>query len=87
MEFINEKIIRRIEAPRPIKSLSISPDSKYLLGLAGSRIVYLWNFNSGELIRTVELPEDEFIEVLKFSPDEKYIVAGFRNGKLIYGHF
>ena len=82
LELNSERILKQIKTKGGIKNLSISPDGKFLLGLAGSRLVYLWNFDSGQLIREIKFLEGEDIELLKFSPDEKFIVGGFRNGKI-----
>ena len=62
-------------------SVAFSPDGKYIVS-GSSKIIQLWDVESGELIRTFEGHNNSVYSVA-FSPDGKYIVSGSSDCSLI----
>ncbi len=64
--------------PGTITALALSPDDK-LVATAGRR-VYLWNADTGRIIRTLDAPHG--VRVLAFSRDGQWLAAALGEGKL-----
>jgi WD40 repeat protein len=66
---------------RSLQALAVSRDGHYLLTGSDSRIVKLWDADSGDMLQTYEI-EDRAVRALAFSPDGSKIIIGSVNGSL-----
>ena len=63
-----------------VKSISFSPDDKYLASVSGAGRVNLWSVDGWELIQTVK-GESSLYDVI-FAIDGKTLITGANNGSL-----
>jgi eukaryotic-like serine/threonine-protein kinase len=59
---------------KPIRSVSFSPDRKYLAAGGDDKLIYLWDVASGTLIRSIG-GDNGTINSVAYSPDGKYIAS------------
>ena len=62
-----------------VEATIFSPDAKYILSYGNSPNVFLWETNSGKLIRAFKSSDAARVIYAAFSPDGKYIVAHSTN--------
>jgi hypothetical protein len=81
---VNDRIHTYIDPAGPersLQALSVSRDGRYLLTGSDSRIVKLWDADSGDMLQTYQI-EDRAVRALAFSADGSKIVIGSVNGSL-----
>jgi RNA polymerase sigma factor (sigma-70 family) len=72
--------------------MAISPDGRWLVTAGGQRaknppvwphdrFFRLWDFEKGEVVRTIEFPEDSDVKSLQFTVDSRTLIAGTRGYK------
>ncbi len=75
-----------------VARMAISPDGKWLVTAGGQkgtnpmirphdRFVRLWNLKEGNMVRTLDFPEDYGVRSLRFTPDSRTLIAGIQGGK------
>jgi WD40 repeat protein len=71
-----------------ILSVAFSPDGRYILSGPGSYddVACLWSADSGRLIRTFDVPENQMTDIpsLAVTPDGKHAVMGTGNGIFVW---
>lgn len=65
-----------------INDVEISPDNRYIASASSDGSVLLWDFESGELLQTMELHTDE-VRSLSFSPDGRILASAGHDGRII----
>ena len=65
-----------------INCVAFSPDGKTVLAGVDDKIAYLWNAETGELVRTFENGHANSITSVAFSPKGNTILTGGHDGKL-----
>ncbi len=61
-----------------VSSVSISPDSNYVVSGSYDKNLKVWYFATGDLIYTLEGHKKEVVTVA-ISPDSKYIISGSKD--------
>ncbi len=75
-------LLHRLRATAlPIVRLTFSPDGRYLAGAGQRGVVDVWQVPSGELCRTLRVPDVEDSAWTAFSPDSQTLAIGV-NGKV-----
>lgn len=84
---IGVKVFSVLDLAKPIQTLkqfgrltgvAFSPDQKYLVSTSSYPSISIWNFNTGELIRSIS----DGGNAVAYSPDGRYILATQPNFKL-----
>lgn len=81
---VNDRIQTYIDPAgqeRSLQALAVSRDGRYLLTGSDSRIVKLWDAETGAMLQTYQI-EDRAVRVLAFSADGSKIIIGSVNGSL-----
>jgi WD40 repeat protein len=58
-----------------IATLAFSPDGRWLAGATSGKLIRVWNAQTGEVVKTINLDFGE-VRALAFSPDGKSLAAG-----------
>lgn len=71
----DESLIRILSKHKgPVLSLAISPDDKIIASGSEDKLIYLWNADNGEVLKTLEGHTGK-VQFLEFSPDGKYLLS------------
>ena len=62
-------------------AITFSPNGE-MLAYANSDTIYVIYVPTHQVIKTIQVPDEE-IEILKFDPNSKYIIAGTKNGRVL----
>ena len=75
-QFLNLNIARTLNGhTHDVRSVTFSPDGKYICSGSYDETVRLWNVDTGENIRTLN-GHTHWVRSVSFSPDGKYICSG-----------
>jgi len=76
------KLLHSADLPAGIQiRIAIAPGHQFLAADSSSGKARLWNYQTGELLKTFE-PNDSWASVLAFTPDGKQLVIGTEKGVL-----
>lgn len=76
-----QRYVDPAETERSLQALTVSRDGRYLLTGSDSRMVKLWDAETGAMLQTYQI-EDRAVRALAFSPDGSKIIIGSVNGSL-----
>ncbi|WP_417849576.1 protein kinase domain-containing protein [Thalassoglobus sp.] len=71
--------------PVAVEDFAISPDGQSVVTACSNGTAYLWDIDSGHLLRTFE-PHVEPVDAVAISPDGQVIVTGCRTGQVWAWH-
>lgn len=80
------RLVRTIRHQETVEGLDLTSDDKFFV-TSGFDYVRIWRTETGKLVRTFNMPEDpesreDIFVGATFSPDDRYLAAGAKNGYL-----
>jgi WD40 repeat protein len=61
-----------------VKSVSFSPDGRFLASGGADGVVRMWDIESGREVRRME--HGDWVQSVSFSPDGRFLASGGRDG-------